>query len=160
MQTVTARRLIPVNVAVLWPLISDVTQIAHWHFNIARVDLLSRSATGTGAARRCNFHDGTNVREDVVAVEEGRNVRVELSEFSVPMKHIELEIALQEQSGGRTEATLTLRYVMKFGLVGKILGATAVRRELTGVANKLLAGLEHHATTGEDVGQGFFAKAA
>jgi uncharacterized protein YndB with AHSA1/START domain len=160
MQTVTARRLIPADAGVLWPLISDVTQIAHWHFNIARVDLLSSSATGTGAARRCNFHDGTSVREDVVAVEEGHRVRVELSEFSVPMKHIELEIALREQSDGDTETVLTLRYVMKFGLIGKILGATAVRRQLTGVAYKLLAGLEHHATTGQDVGQGFFAKAA
>ena len=160
MQTVTARHLISVKAGILWPLISDVTQIAHWHFNIARVDLLSRSETGVGAARRCNFYDGTSVREEVVAVEEGHKVRVELSEFSVPMKHIELEIALQEQSDGDTEAMLTLRYVMKFGLIGKVLGATAVRKELTGVANKLLAGLEHHAKTGQDVGRGFFAKAA
>lgn len=160
MQTVTARRLIPANAGVLWPLIADVTQIAHWHFNIARVDLLTRSATGVGAARRCNFHDGTSVREDVVAVEEGRKVRVELSEFSVPMKHIELEIALRDQSADDTEVMLTLRYVMKFGLIGKVLGATAVRKELTGVANKLLAGLEHHAKTGQDVGQGFLSKAA
>ena len=104
MQTVTARRLIPANPGVLWPLIADVTQIAHWHFNIARVDLLTSSATGVGAARCCNFYDGTSVREDVVAVEDGRKVRVELSEFSVPMKHIELEIALRDQSAGDTEA--------------------------------------------------------
>jgi ribosome-associated toxin RatA of RatAB toxin-antitoxin module len=160
MQTVSARRLIPVGAGILWPLISDVTQIAHWHFNIATVDLLSGRQTGVGAARRCNFHDGSSVREDVVAVEDGRKVRMELSEYSVPMKHLELEIALREQSKGVTEAILTLRYVMKFGVIGKIMGATAVRKQLTGVATKLLAGLEHHANTGEVVGKGFFAKAA
>ncbi len=160
MQTVTVQRQIPVPAAILWPFISDVTQIAHWHFNIAHVDLLTNSATGLGAARRCNFHNGTSVREDVVAVENGRMVRMNLSEFSVPMKHLELEIALQGISPDTTEAMLTLRYVMKFGIVGRVLGATAVRSELNGVANKLLAGLAHYATTGQDVGKDFFAKPA
>jgi ribosome-associated toxin RatA of RatAB toxin-antitoxin module len=160
MQSVTARRQMPVGPQAIWPLIADVTQIEHWHFNIAKVDLLTLNATGLGAARRCNFYDGTSVREDVVAVEDGKRVRVDLSEFSVPMKHLELEIELQGQSDVAAEVVLTLRYVMKFGPIGKILGATAVRKQLTGVANKLLAGLEHYAKTGQDVGQGFFGKAA
>lgn len=160
MQSVTARRQMPVGPQVLWPLIADVTQIEHWHFNIAKVDLLTGNATGVGAARRCNFYDGTSVREDVVAVEDGKKVRVELSEFSVPMKHIELEIVLEGQSDTTTEVVLTLRYVMKFGPIGKVLGATAVRKQLTGVANKLLAGLQHFAQTGQDVGKGFIDNAA
>lgn len=76
------------------------------------------------------------------------------------MKHLELEIEMQEQSSGATLVVLTLRYVMKFGPIGKILGATAVRKELTGVANKLLRGLAHYAKSGEDVGKDFFSKAA
>ncbi len=160
MQTVSASRRIDVNAQTLWPLIADVRQIAHWHFNIARVDLLSSQPTGMGAARRCNFHDGSSVREDVVALEEGRLVQMQLSEYSVPMKHLELELALRPISTSATEAMLTLRYVVKYGPLGWLLGATAVRKQLRGVAAKLLAGLDHHASTGQDVGKDFFAKAA
>jgi len=160
MQSVSASRRIYASPEKIWPLIADVREIAHWHFNLASVDLLTHEATGIGAARRCNFHDGTSVREDVVAADENRKLRVELSEFSVPMKHLELEIALQDKSGGVTEVVMTLRYVMKFGSLGKVLGATAVRKQLTVVVGKLLAGLDHHVTTGQDVGRTFFSKAA
>jgi len=55
---------------------------------------------------------------------------------------------------------LTLRDVMTSGPIGKVPGARAVRKSLTGVTLKRRAGLEHHAKTGQDDGQGFFAKAA
>lgn len=55
---------------------------------------------------------------------------------------------------------LTLRDVMTFGPIGKVPGATGARKPLTGVTGRLLAWFEHHAKTGQDVGQGFFAPAA
>lgn len=160
MQTTQATRTIAAPLSALWPLISDVTLIARWHPSIASVDLLTESATGVHAARRCNFHDGTNVREEVIEVEASRSVRMRLSEFSVPMNRLEVQISLEPQGDAQTLATFALFYEVKFGPIGKLLGATVMRKELSKMAAKLLAGLEHHALTGEQVGKDFVAKAA
>ena len=83
-----------------------------------------------------------------------------MTEFSVPMKRLEVEITLQPQAAGATLATFALHYQVKFGPIGKLLGATVMRKELGKMAAKLLAGLEHHALTGEQVGKDFVPKAA
>jgi len=160
MQTVSATRRIKASQNAIWSLIADVRRIADWHYNIATVDLLSSAPTGIGAARRCNFHDGSNVREDVVAVTEEQRILMKLSEFSVPMKRLELEITLRRLAAEETEAVLTLRYVVKYGILGRILGATVVRKELTGVTTKLLAGLDLHATTGTIIDKDTLLQAA
>jgi uncharacterized protein YndB with AHSA1/START domain len=160
MQQASFTRRINASPDRVWPLVSDVRAIAHWHFNVATVDLLTRDATGLGAARRCNFHDGSSVREEVVGLQEGRLVRLQLSEFSLPMKHIELRFDLVPAGAGATDVTVTLGYVVKFGILGRLLGATAVRRQMRGVLTRLLAGLEHHLATGEDIGKDFVARAA
>jgi len=160
MQHVSATRIIHATPAEIWTLVGDVTTVSRWHPAVQTADLLSDKPTGLGAARRCNFYDGTSVREEVVDLDEGHRVRLQLSEFSVPMKRLEAEVSLAPTVDGQTEATFELFYEVKFGLLGKLLGATAIRRELRGVAGKVLAGLGHHLSTGELVGKDFKAKAA
>ncbi len=160
MQHAGATRVLRAPIDTVWPLVADVTAVQRWHPSVKTADLLSPKPTGLGAARRCNFYDGTDVREEVVDLEEGRRVRLRLSEFSVPMKRLEAEVTLSPLGDGQTEATFELSYEMKFGPLGKVMGALMVRRSLVKVANTVLAGLEHHASTGEIVGKDFVAKAA
>lgn len=160
MQHAIATRIVNAPPAKVWTLVGDVTKIERWHPSVATADLLSDKPTGLHAARRCNFYDGTSVREEVVELDEGRRVRLRLSEFSVPMKRLEAEITLTPTADGKTEASFGLFYVVKWGILGKLMGATVMRRELGKMAAKLLAGLSHHVTTGETVGKDFIAKAA
>lgn len=155
MQHAKATRIIHAAPDKLWPLIADVTAIDRWSNAVATVDLLSDEPTGVGATRRCNFYDETSVREEVVGLEEGSRVHLRLSEFSVPMKRLEAEISLRPVGDGDTEASFEMSYEVKFGVLGKLMGATVVRRMMSKVAGTSLAGLDHHATTGEDVGKGF-----
>jgi ribosome-associated toxin RatA of RatAB toxin-antitoxin module len=148
MQAATASRTVSAGLPALWPLIADVRQIANWHPSIASVDLLSSSPTGLRAARRCNFKDGTSVREDVTALTEGSRIRFRLSEYSVPMKQLEVEFATSPVSDHATNVTLTLHYVVKFGIVGRLLGATIMRRALTRMAKRMLDGLAASVTEG------------
>ncbi len=71
MQQASSTRIIQASPARVWEIIADVTSIERWHPSVASADLLSDRRTGIGAARRCNFHDGTHVREDVIAEEAG-----------------------------------------------------------------------------------------
>ena len=148
MQTATASRTINADLSTVWPLVSDVRQIAHWHPSIATVDLLSTKATGLHAARRCNFKDGTSVREEVTDLAESKSIRFRLSEFSVPMKRLEVQFETAATSGQSTAVTLSLHYVVKFGILGRLLGATVMRRELGKMAGKMLDGLASHAVSG------------
>ncbi len=160
MQNVKATRTINATPATLWPLIADVTTIDRWSAAVATVDLLSDEPTGMGAARRCNFYDGTSVREDIVELEQEKVVRLKLSEFSAPMKRLEAEISLRPVADGQTEVGFEMFYVVKWGLLGRLMGATLVRRMMRKVASGSLAGLEHHVNTGETVGKDFVPRAA
>lgn len=160
MQSASATRIIHASPDVVWELVRDVTTIERWHPSVASVDLLSPQATGLHAARRCNFVDGTSVREEVFELEEGQRVRLSLSEFSMPMQKLEAEIRLVPAEGGRTQATFEIFFEPKFGILGKALGALAIRRKLASVCARILAGLDHHLSTGELVGDDFVASAA
>lgn len=157
MQHVTATRLVPASPEKLWALLSDVTTVARWNPGVASADLLSDRPTGLHAARRCHFYDGSSVREEVVDLTEGRSVRLALSEFSLPMKRLEAEFSVAPSAAGASEVSFTLHYEVKFGAFGRLLGATVMRGELKKMTARVLAGLGHHAATGEEVGKGFVA---
>ncbi len=160
MQDASATRTVHATTAQLWPLIADVRAIEHWNPNVDTVDLLSEQPTGLGAARRCNFYDGTNVREEVVELEEEGRVRLELSEFSLPMKQLYAEISIAPKADGGAEITFALDYEVKFGPLGKLMGATVIRGQMKKMAARILAALDHHVATGETIGKDFVAQAA
>lgn len=160
MQHVTATRLVPASPEKLWALLSDVTTVARWNPAVASAELLSERPTGLHAARRCHFYDGGSVREEVVDLAEGRRVRLALTEFSLPMKRLEAEFSVAPIDDGQSEVGFTLHYEVKFGALGRLLGATVMRGELKKMTARVLAGLGHHASTGEEVGKGFVAASA
>lgn len=160
METLTVTRIVDADPATVWPLIADVTLVQDWHPSVERVDLLSESRTGLGAARRCNFYDGTSVREVITELEEGKRVRVHLSEFSLPMKSFEAELTLRPTDDGKTQVTFKMDYEVKFGIFGKAMNVLMVRGQMSKLLGSVLAGLDHHARTGELVGQDFKAAAA
>lgn len=157
MQHASTTREIAADPSALWEVLADVTAVTRYHPAVKTADLLSERPTGLGAARRCNFHDGSSVREEVIAVDEGRRVRLALSAFSVPMKQLEAEWRLVPTPDGGTEVTFEIAYVVKYGLLGRLLGATVIRRQLTQVTARVVAGLDHLARTGQPVGEDFVA---
>ena len=82
-----------------------------------------------------------------IGLSEGKKIRFRLSEFSVPMKRLELQIETSATSVRATSVTLSLHYEVKFGLLGRLLGATVMRRELGKMAARILAGLASYATS-------------
>jgi hypothetical protein len=74
MSIVSASRTIHAPVSTLWAKIADVGGIQEWHPKVERSPLISSSATGPGATRRCEFYDGTSVVEEVVGFVEGESM--------------------------------------------------------------------------------------
>jgi ribosome-associated toxin RatA of RatAB toxin-antitoxin module len=160
MQQAASTLMVPASREQVWALLSDVTTVARWNPAVATADLLSDRPTGLHAARRCHFHDGSAVREELVDLDEGRRLRMRLTEYSMPMKSLEAEFALAAAGEGQTEVTFTVHYEVKWGALGRLMGATMVRRELLKMTGRVLAGLRHHLATGETVGKDFVAATA
>jgi hypothetical protein len=66
------------------------------------------------------------------------------------MKQLEVEFAMSPVSDHATNVILALHYVVKFGIVGRLLGATVMLRALTRMANRMLDGLAAHLTEGRE----------
>jgi ribosome-associated toxin RatA of RatAB toxin-antitoxin module len=160
MNTVIATRNVSAAPNTVWELISDVTRVVDFHPAVKSVDLLSDLPTGLGATRRCNFYDGTSVVETVTNVSDGASVSLELSEFSVPMKTFDASIAISPLAGSGTQVTFSLNYEMKFGVLGQLMNVAMVRGQMNKMLTRILAGIDHHLTTGEPIGEDFVAKAA
>lgn len=160
MQHASATRIIHATPAEVWPNIADVTMVDRWNATVATADLLSDNTTGMHAVRRCNFYDGTTVREEVAALDEGRRIRFQLTEFALPMKSVEAEISLVASGDGLTEAKFEMFFEMKFGIIGKLMAAMMVKRKMRKLMALMLAGIEHYTTTGDTVDQSFVPSAA
>lgn len=160
MQQAHSTRLIEASPEALWALLSDVTTVARYHPAVQSAELLSPNKTGLGATRRCHFYDGTDVREEVIDLEEGRRLRLGLSEFSLPMKRLEAETTIIPTSDGKSQVTFTIAFEVEYGLLGKLLGGTVVRRQLAQVTARFLAGIDYHLTTGQLVDQSAQLKVA
>jgi ribosome-associated toxin RatA of RatAB toxin-antitoxin module len=157
METASSTRTIDASPEQVWALVSDVRTVRAYNPAVASVDLLSEHPSGLGARRRCRFHDGTDVVEEVVVSEPRARIRLELSEFSLPMKRLEAELSQVPTADGRTELTFSIHYEMKLGLLGRALAALAVQGKLEKTTATMLAGIAHHLATGEVVEPGTLA---
>jgi len=73
----------------------------------------------------------------------------------MPMKRLEAEFIVAETPEGHTKVTMALDYEVKWGLLGKLMGAMMVRGQLVKMETRALAGLNHYVTTGAVVGKDF-----
>jgi ribosome-associated toxin RatA of RatAB toxin-antitoxin module len=157
MQTASSTLVVDAPIERVWALIADLRTVRDYNPSVKSVDILTTSPTGLGAIRRCHFHDGTDVLEEVVTSDSGARLRLVLSEYALPMKRLESEFSLVTTAGDRTEVTFSIHYEMKLGILGQALSAIVVNGKLVKTTATMLAGLAHHLATGETVEPGFKA---
>jgi ribosome-associated toxin RatA of RatAB toxin-antitoxin module len=158
METATITQLIDADIDTVWAQITDVTALENWHPGVREVDLLSEAKTGVGATRRCNFYDGSDVREEVI--ESGPHaMRIRITGFKAPMKHFESAWSVRSTDSGATQLTVQMEYEMKFGVLGTVMNLLVVQGRMPRLIGKVLRGLDRHIATGEAIGQDFEAAA-
>ena len=137
----------------VWAVLKDFGGVHRWHPKVERSPLTGARNEGLGAGRVCHFYDGTSVREQVVEYAEGERMRVELSEFSMPLHRAEATLALRALGQGRSEVTFSMDYDVKFGPLGWVMNSLMMQPMLGKLFEQILEGLRHHVTTGELVGR-------
>ena len=153
MHTVSATRTIDSPVGAVWNVIDDFGNVHRYHPGLKHSEGINDVATGVGAERRCDFYDGNTIHEELIErVPERRAAQNVFDLGSLPLETVVGSMDLEPIDGHSTEVTMTLSFVPKYGPVGWLMAKLMMERQLRGLSEDILAGLDTHLQTGEVVG--------
>lgn len=159
MTTVHTTKTLNVPATQAWEIIADFGGVHRHSSAVDYVDMRSTAERGVGATRVCHFYDKTSVTEEITDWHEGKGYTVQLSKFSMPLKEAAATLSVKDTGAGTCEATFVMEFIPKFGPLGWVMGQVLMRPMMRKVFSQVLAGLAHHAATGEDIGEGWKAPA-
>lgn len=113
--------------------------------------LTSSITSGLGAGRRCEFHDNSTLNEKIVGWESEKEVRIQMTGASMPLKDIEAIVRFQAIDDNSCALDFTISYTPKFGPLGWVMDRVIVRMMMRKIIKEMLDGLDRHLTTGEIV---------
>jgi uncharacterized protein YndB with AHSA1/START domain len=156
MSTFTVSRTMGHPVDKVWSTLADFGGI-HRYSGSVEVSPINEGTPdkGLGAERRCQLYDGNHIQERVTEFTEGSRLALEVFDTSLPMKSAAARFDLQPTPDGGCELTMTMEYVVKFGIIGRALDAVMMRKEMIKSLTLLLAGLDEYAKTGEAIEKGW-----
>ena len=125
----------------VWAVLADLEAVQLYNPLVARARYLSDLREGVGASRECEFRPKGRARERVIAWNPRQSLTIELYESPWPLEFMHWETNLR-QDGGDTVVTQTTDYRAKFGLLGRLLDALVMRRQLRRTLDRVLAGFK------------------
>ncbi|MEM9069284.1 MAG: SRPBCC family protein [Myxococcota bacterium] len=155
MSEIVVERLLDRPRAEVFSLLADFKAFHKVYALVDKSPLHEGSApTGVGAERTCYLTDGNQLHERIAAMEEGRSLTVDIYDSTMPIKSCTVRFELADQ-GKQTKLTITATYKLKFGVLGKLMDAMAVKKQFTGNLNVMIAGIDHHLRTGEYIDESY-----
>lgn len=140
---VEGARLIEASPEVIWAVLSDFHRVDRWAPLVTRVRPLGTVPSGPGMGRRCQLRRLGRVDEVVNVWEPLERIGYRVTPLG-PVDTSQSLWELESNGAGGTHVRLRLSYGMRFGIVGRLLDAFAVRRILARSLEGALALLRRH----------------
>ena len=103
----------------VWAVIGRFMHIDEFAPLVKSVDALTEGEDGMGSRRRCHFHDGSSIVEEVIEWQANSGYRVRLSELTtMPVKEIYAELSVEPLDNARSRVTWSMDYRVKYGPLG------------------------------------------
>ena len=153
MTTASFTHPIPAPAKDVWPALAAYESVHHYHPLVERVSMSSEQQRGIGASRTCHMYDGTAVDEVVVDWQEGQGYKVELSNFSMPLKSATATLQVRSTGERSSEVSIVMDFVVKGGPFGWVMGQLLMKPMMRRMFGKVLRSLEHHVLTGDLIGK-------
>ena len=140
----------------VWALLDDFSNTWVFHPLVEHSASVNGVERGEGAQRYCRMYGGKQVEERVTERDASRRwFRVEVVEHGpFPMEHMAVEIRVEDLGGGRSRAVFAAEFVMKYGALGRAMGALMMERRLGAMLGSVLDGADAYLETGRVVGKG------
>ena len=136
----------------VWEVLADFGGIYRWNPGVRHSYSTSESNHGLLATRHCELLKGDDyLDENILEWRDGESFKVNIYETNLPLHRNVVEFSI-ESDGGGTIVTVAPEYVLKFGLLGRLMNQIVVGRKFKEGMKDLLAGLKYHIETGELVG--------
>jgi len=145
---------IDVPKARVWEVLSNLGSIYKWNPGVTSSHSTSESGSGEGATRHCDISNGPikgYLEERALDWREGEGFKIDIYDTNLPLKSNVVEFSVRAD-GESTVVTVSPEYTIKFGIVGKLMDALMMRRQMRKGMEGLLAGLKYHVETGNEVG--------
>ncbi len=135
----------------IWEVLNDYSSLERFATTIETSPIAGDKKSGLGAKRLCTFRDGSSLIEEIIDYQEGRSIRINISEFSLPLKTMQAEMGVEKVDANSSDIFWSADFVVKGGPFGWLLGLLVMRPVMKGVFTKLLSGLAYHSATGEAI---------
>ncbi len=137
----------------IWQVLSDFSSVEKFATTIKTSPIVSDISSGLGTKRLCTFNDGSSLVEEITDFQEGKGFKMELSEFTLPLKTMHVQMSVKAIDESSSEIFMSSEFVVKAGPLGWLLGHFIMRPVMKGVFKKLMSGLAYHCITGKLIGE-------
>lgn len=162
MAVLNVQRTMPHNVERVWAVLSDFPSTMIYNPEVLKSESVNGLQTGLGARRRCEFDPNGKkwTEEQIVAFDDAAKrftLRIEGGTAAPPIDDVRAEMVAEALGPDETLVTVTTT-LNGSGLKQRlVIGAGTVA--LRGVFRRVLAGLDHHLSTGAHVTDRAYLKA-
>lgn len=136
----------------VWQTLADFSSVQRFSSKVESSPIIGETSGGLGTKRKCTFYDKSTVVEEIVEYHEGESFRIELSEYSLPLKSMTAQMKVTPVDDNSSEVSFGMDYVVKFGPAGWLMGQLMMKPMMRGVTKDVLRGLAFHVVTGNEVG--------
>ncbi len=156
----SATRTINAPAESVWSVLADFGNVYRYHPAIKHSVLTGDADSGPGARRKCLFHDGGSVTEEITEWIDGESYTVNFTQMDMPLKTARATLSVIPVDDHTSTALVRMDYTPKWGPLGALIDAVMMRRMMNVMFSRVLAGLDHYVTTGEPIDKGIPAPAA
>ena len=138
--------------AKVWAIVANLGAVQEYHPAVSKSYYTSTATEDVGASRVCELLPMGKVEETAISWNEGESYKLNVTpiEKMPPFKHAVGEIKLVGDENSTT-ASFSVDYQLKFGAIGSMMDSLMIRQQFEKLIPAVLAGLKHHAETGEEV---------
>lgn len=151
MATIKSEVNVDAPVEEVWQILADFGGIQRFNPGVPRSIQTSDGPVGLGTTRHCDLTiPGASIEERITGWVDGHSYEVEIfsSKRTPPLNHARATLAVRPAERG-TMASMQIDYRLKGGWLGSLMDVVMVRRQYEKTVDGVLAGLKHHAETGE-----------
>lgn len=142
--------LVDVPLGDAWEKLQDFSLAHNYVPNLTRTEIVSEVKSGPGAHRHV-YSGSKYLEETIVEWTDGQGFTIKLHKGAKPMppfRLAEFVYKLSERSAQQTRIDLTLRFVMPWGAMGKLLGSSIILPVMRKQLSQVAAGMKYFYETG------------
>jgi ribosome-associated toxin RatA of RatAB toxin-antitoxin module len=136
----------------IWEVLGDFSSIERFAPTIKTSPIVNDKSSGLGAKRLCTFNNGSSLIEEIIDYQEGKSFKIEISEFSMPLKSQHAEMKVEAVDANTSDIYMSVDFVVKGGPFGWLMGFLMMRPLMKLVTKNILTGLAYHSVTGKLIG--------